>query len=211
MKLFSFLTVFLLSDLATAMKVDLPSAELDRLKWAFPSPTADRGLVCGQPVKFIQTASRCDHVCNTGFCMTVCTPPASPSFLVQAENCGSGPIEIVSTLSWQTVIDPASVSKAGQTWLEEFLSSTDFFILPTGTMTLHAVFPTPLRKSFVDENGDERPIQVIQLFLKYQQPGGSEVGFDLHLQMGKTGVEQILYFGDEHGHDYFFKQWGYVR
>lgn len=199
---------------AWAMEVIIPPREAATLARFFPNQTPDRGFTCNVPVKFLQNVSRCDFVCERNPCISTCSPATSRSFLVQAEGCETDQIEIVSTLSWIATVEKSVPTVARQTWLTEFLRSADFFIVPSGTLEIDYVFPVSTLKTFVDESGDEQQISVATLLVKYVQvPGGASVQFEIHLHLGKTGVEQLLYFGEPRGsaRDFFFKQWGYVR
>jgi len=130
---------------------------------------------------------------------------------MQAENCNTEKIDIYSSLAWSTQVSQKSNAKYGQTWIEEFLASVDFFIVPSGVFEIIFVIP-PQTRILVDENGEEHVIQAVSVVLDYKQtPTGPGIQFELVLDLNKRGIEQILYFGKENFDDYFVKKWGLLK
>jgi hypothetical protein len=117
-------------------------------------------------------------------------------------------VDIVDTIGWEFKAKSHPSEQFGQTWIEDFLTATDFFISPSGTYHLDFVMP-PQTRVVVDENGEEVPVQAVTIFLSFRQsPELSPVSLELVLDMNKRGIEQILYFGSQEHDEYFLKKWG---
>lgn len=204
------LMAFFIQSQGLTMTIEDPHNQAIHLRMLFPE-TTQTPFVCNQPVRFVQTVLRCDIICDKNPCESRCQPSNSTSFLVQAENCTADKIDIFSSLAWSTQVTQKSNLKFGQTWLEEFLTSADFFIVPSGAFEIEGILPqTP--KILVDENGDEHTIATVEIFLNYKQtPTSPGVGFELILDPAQRGINQLLYFGSENFDDYFIKKWGLLK
>jgi hypothetical protein len=204
-----FLVFFAFSSIGFSMSLEDPQNNSEHLRMFIPQ-IAGPTFVCGQPIRFAQTEAHCDFICTENPCREACTPPLNKTFLVQADNCSNENVDIYSSISWSAQAPQLSTLKYGQTWIEEFLRSMDFFITPTGTFELLFVMP-PQSKILVDENGDEHSIQTVTLFMTYKQtPSSPGIGFEMVLDMNKRGIEQLLFFGTNN-EDYFFKRWGLLK
>lgn len=190
-----------------SMTLEDPAGFARQLSAQFP-PQAGHGFTCDTPVRFSQGVYRCDIQCEKNPCRTECRPSNTRSFVMQAEGCGGEELEIVSDLAWLTRASTTAPKKFGQTWLEEFLTSTDFFVVPSGAMVIKYVLPGR-NVRLVDESGDEVPLETIVVLLDYRQvPGGPGINFKVILDKNKTGLDQLLFFGQDDRRDYFLKKWG---
>jgi hypothetical protein len=204
------LVVFICSRVF-AMEIEDPHQSANTLQQFFP-PVASQPFTCGKPVRYTQTISHCDLVCNKNPCTEMCQKVSPREFLIAAEGCSSNQIQVVSNLGWIVDVNPSQL-KYGQTWLEEFLTSLDFFIVPSGTFVIDGLIPMAQTKVWVDESGDEHYLQVATIFLNYLQvKDGPPTNFEMYLDLNARGVEQLLYFGmvgsDE---GYFFKRRGFIK
>lgn len=193
-----------------SMTLEDPDNRAVSLRALFPAQ-ADSQFICDVPFTFSHTVSDCNFSCDRGVCMDQCNFPLMPIFQVQAENCSAEKVEVVSGLSWRAFSKQKTDLTYGETWLEDFISSTDYFIIPTGVFEIQFVTPgRPL--IWVDENGEEHNITGVMVFLVYKQtPASSGVSFDLILDPEKRGIEQILYFGRPNQDEYFIKKWGLLQ
>lgn len=190
------------------MTVEDPQNEAQHLQMFFPQTSAQM-FTCGVPVEFTQSTSHCDILCVDSIaCRTSCANTSPQKFLMQAENCSPESVDIVDTIGWSFTAKAQPTSRFGQTWIEDFLNSTDFFISPSGTYTLDFVMP-PQERTVVDENGDEVSVRAISIILTFRQsPELSPTSLELILDMDKSGIDQLLYFGFPDHKDYFLKKWG---
>lgn len=205
-----FVFLFLISPAGFSMTVEDPENKAATLRNLFPL-TSETQFTCDIPFTFSQTVSRCNFLCEGSFCRENCQSPIKSTFQVQAELCSADHVEIISSLGWSAFSKQKTDLKYGQTWIEEFLFSTDFFIVPGGVFEIQ--FVGPGRKMiWVDENGEEHSLSTVVIFLAYKQtPDSSGVSFDLILDPDKRGIEQILYFGRPSRDEFFIKKWGLLQ
>ncbi len=197
-------------DLSYAMKVEVEPALATQIARLFPG-RSNLGFTCQQPLKFSQNISHCEILCKKkAYCREQCQSMPISTFLVQAEKCGSGDLEIVSTLGWLIKIKEKSQFTLGQTWIEEFITGLDYFIEPTGTFKLQRI--TPQNRIWVDENGEERTLEVLSFTWSFRQSEEmASTDFELEIDRNETGLAQLLYFGKSIQKEYFIQRWGLLR
>lgn len=206
---FVFAFIILISQAGLSMTLKDPNNHAHKLQDFFPEKT-HTPFQCVSPIRFKQSIARCDFSCEKLPCEQRCQDSKEASFQMQADNCQANPINIYSSLSWSTQVTQKNSLHYGQTWIEEFLAASDFFIVPSGVFEIVFVLP-PQARTVVDENGDEHLVEAIDIVLDYKQsPTSPSIGFDLILDLDQRGLEQILFFGMS-TENYFIKKWGLLR
>lgn len=181
-----------------------------QLQLFFPQQTQN-SFVCQKPVKFSQSVSRCNMICEKRICRQECQNSLTKSFLLQAENCENEKIDIFSSIAWELQVKQRPNPIYGQTWIEDLISAADFFITPAGEFEIVLV-SLPRTRVLVDENGEEHEIQSLDVVLSYKQTADSSgIMFDLELNPSERGLNQLLYFGLTDRQDYFIKRWGLLK
>lgn len=210
MRIFTAALFIMLSSQAFSMALLDPNNKAAVLQRFF-NITTNEPFACNVPVKFTQTLSRCEYVCDPQLCRELCAPALNPTFEVQAENCSAEHVEIISSISWTATSRQLTDYKYGQTWLEDFIQSIDFFIVPSGVFEIDHIFEfTP--RTLVDEFGDEHNIDAMTVLLTYKQPHSLDgLSFELVLDKNARGIEQILSFGPAQDDGYLLKRWGLLK
>lgn len=195
--------------LGLAMTVEDPKNVGGDLQRLFPVITATP-FTCQGSVQFLQNLSRCDILCDQQYCKSQCDDSIVRAFAMQAENCDQAEINIHAGIPWSLKVLSTPNLIFGQTWIQEFLESTDFFIVPSGAYELIFAMP-PTKRILVDEYGDEKEIAVVSIYLDYKQtPTSPKIQIQLILDLNARGLEQILYFGFTQDDKYFIKRKGFL-
>lgn len=203
-----FWILLLTSKTTFGLTLEDPKDDSRWIRRDFPEITSTP-FVCNQPVEFLQTVTQCRFYCDAHSCRQDCAETLPKTFLVQAENCQSSTIDIVSEIGWLAKVTQKHKPRLGQTWIEELFESADFFIVPSGTVQIGLLIRE--QRIWVDDNGEEHELETDRLTLEYQaDPALAGVTLQLILDVDKRGLDQLLYFGVgiRVNESYFFKKKG---
>lgn len=174
-----------------------------------------KAFTCNEPSKFYVRTGQCKLHCEFGLCEEVCGWPQVVESTFQAEDCGTDPVAIYSSLGQSIFASASDYKDSSNSIALSLIKSVSLFYDAIEKIRIDQVL-YPVRKSII-ENGQMKQITVtliaLSIFPDKTKPEAQ--GLILTLDLQQSGLNQLMCFASnsscETDQDYLIKRKGLVN
>ncbi len=202
-----FIVAFIISLFAQGAKSEMivldPLNIIGNFSHQLNPPEWSNTYKCFDNTKFVSNILRCQYQCYTNYCTSSCDYPTSEQreFVLQIEDCTNDSISILGSNGFSANVNKNEYQKHG-TWIYALLKNLDYFMRPTGIVTIDS---SNFTQFSVVENGNLK-VEIGKIIFAHYQPfeNTNAITIEIGLLRGRSIINSlaILRVGGSIGEDF---------